>query len=310
MRNVLFIGDINVDIVMGGLKMWPLIDKEITCETFEITMGSTAVFAACAYALLGGNSFFLGLAGNDDYGTFMIQGMKEFGIDTHFVQFTDQVKTGVTVNLIYQDSRTQITYPGTIAELGIEHIDPTAFQQVNHVHFAGIYQQHKLQPDLTQLLMMAKNQGVTTSLDPQWDETERWEGLEEWLPLLSYVLINEDEALSITGADCVENAWKMLSGKTSCPIIKAGKKGCLVGEENGMAWIPAFPVEVVDTVGAGDAFAAGFLFGKKVKGKTIPEAARFGNAVGARNCMSVGGINTSLDYQTTIQFMEESDECI
>jgi sugar/nucleoside kinase (ribokinase family) len=134
--------------------------------------------------------------------------------------------------------------------------------------------------------------------------------MEEWLPLLSYLFINEDEALSFTRADCMEHAWETFSKKTSCPVIKAGEKGCLIGGENGMAWIPAFPVEVVDTVGAGDAFDAGFLFGIKEKGKTIQEAARFGNAVGARNCMSVGGINTSLDYQTTIQFMEERDECI
>lgn len=310
MSKVLFIGDINVDIVMGGLKTLPVIDKEITCKTFEITMGSTAVFAACAYAFLGGSSFMLGLAGNDDYGRFMVQGMQKFGIDTRFVQFTDTVKTGVTVNLIHKSSRTQITYPGTIAELGIDHIDPTVFQHINHAHFAGIYQQYTLQPALTQLLMTAKNQGITTSLDPQWDEREQWEGMEEWLPLLSYLFINEDEALSLTRAARVEDAWKILSEKTPCPIIKAGKKGCLVGGEQGMLWIPAFPVEVVDTVGAGDAFDAGFLFGVYDKGMSIRRAACFANAVGAKNCLSVGGINPLLDYQITIQFMEERDECV
>jgi len=310
MNEVLFIGDINVDIVMGRLKTLPVIDKEITCETFEITMGSSAVFAACAYSLLGGNSSFLGLAGNDDNGKFMIQSMKELGINTHLVRFTDKVKTGVTVNLIYKNSRTQITYLGTIAELGIDHIDPTVFHHINHVHFAGIYQQYNLQPDLTQLLMIAKNQGVTTSLDPQWDEREQWEGMEKWLPLLSYLFINEDEALSISRADCVENAWKTLSEKTSCPVIKAGKRGCLIGGGREITWVPAFPVDVVDTVGAGDAFDAGFLLGVQDKSMSIQGAARFANAVGARNCMSVGGVNTSLNYQTTIQFMEQRHECI
>lgn len=310
MSTVLFVGDINVDIVMGGLKTLPVVDREITCETFEITMGSTTVFAACAYAFLGGSSFMLGLAGNDDYGRFMVQGMQKFGIDTRFVQFTDTVKTGVTVNLIHKSSRTQITYPGTIAELGTDHIDPTVFQHIDHAHFAGIYQQYKLQPDLTRLLMTAKSQGITTSLDPQWDESEQWEGIEEWLPLLSYLFINEDEALSITRADCVEDAWKALSEKTSCPVIKSGEKGSLIGGEHGLTWTPAFPVDVVDTVGAGDAFDAGFLFAVQDKGMSTQRAARFANAVGARNCLSIGGVNTSLDYQTTIQFMEEKHECI
>jgi sugar/nucleoside kinase (ribokinase family) len=279
-------------------------DREITCESFDITMGSSAVFTACAYALLGGQSAFLGLAGQDDYGTFMLQGMQQFGVDTHLVRLTDAVKTGVTLNLIYQDSRTQITYPGTIAELQKAHIDPTVLQQVDHVHFSGIYQQQKLKPALTELLHMARQQQTTVSLDPQWDETERWEGMADWLPLLSYLFINTAEAQSLTNTPRVEDAWNALAARTPCPLIKAGRQGCLVPGASGMTWVPAFNVDVVDTIGAGDAFAAGFLFGIKEQGMTIPEAARFGNAAGARNCTSVGGIHPGLTYQSIMQFLE------
>ena len=60
MPGVLFVGDINVDIIMGGLASLPVVDREISYERFEITMGSSAVFAACTYACLGKRTSFLG----------------------------------------------------------------------------------------------------------------------------------------------------------------------------------------------------------------------------------------------------------
>src|SRR4051812_6947693 len=77
MKKLLFVGDINVDVLMGGLVSLPVIDREITCSSFDIAIGSSAVICAAAFASLGGNASFLGLAGSDDYGEFMLRGMKE-----------------------------------------------------------------------------------------------------------------------------------------------------------------------------------------------------------------------------------------
>ncbi|RPJ55649.1 MAG: carbohydrate kinase family protein, partial [Acidobacteria bacterium] len=127
-KKILAIGDINVDIMMGGLASLPQVDREVTCQSFEITMGSSAAIFAVAYACLGGTISFLGLAGKDAYGDFMLDGMKRFGIATDLIRRTGRVKTGVTVNLIFENTRSQVTYPGTISEFSGADIDEQVFR--------------------------------------------------------------------------------------------------------------------------------------------------------------------------------------
>lgn len=305
MKRVLFIGDINVDIMMGGLACFPVLNREITCESFEVTMGSSSVIAACAHASLGGNASFLGLAGEDDYGAFMLKGMAAFGIDTGPVRRTDRVGTGVTVNMILEDTRTQVTYPDTIAAFEGADLDGAAFEGFDHLFLAGPYQQTKFRPEITRILKLAQEVGISTSLDPQWDASEKWEGMEAWLPLLSFFFVNEDEAISITKAASLEAACRDLAGRTARPVVKAGRAGALVPVEGEVHSVPTWAVAVADTTGAGDSFDAGYLFAILEKGMGPVEAARFGNAVGARSCTFVGGVNARSTYEDIVAFMEE-----
>ncbi len=174
-KRILFIGDLNVDILMGGLAQFPVPDREITCETFEITIGSAAAICACAHASLGGDAAFCGLAGSDQYGEYMIKGLQSFGINTDLIERSDAVATGVTVNLIESGRRTQVTYPGTIAAFDGHQLNSSIVGRFDHIHIAGPYQQTTFRPRITELLKPCRSQSVTTSLDPQWDQTERWE---------------------------------------------------------------------------------------------------------------------------------------
>lgn len=303
MKKVLFIGDINVDMIMSGLESFPIKDREITCKTFDVTMGSTAVICACTYAALGGDTSFLGLAGNDDYGDFMIKGMENFAIKTDLISRTDDVRTGVTVNLIYCDTRTQVTYPGTIAEFNDTHVDKSKLSGFDHIHFAGPYLQTGFISEITSLLQWAKNEGMTTSLDPQWDPGETWNYMEEWYSLLTYLFVNTDEALSLTKASKVDDAVRILGEKSRCPFVKAGKEGVFVYNEGNIQLIPAMSVKLVDTTGAGDSFDAGFLFAVLEKNMSIYDAAVFANAVAARSCMFTGGVNARSTYDEIIEFI-------
>jgi len=304
-KKLLAIGDINVDIMMGGLASLPQVDREVTCESFEITMGSSAAIFACAYASLGGRISFLGLAGNDAYGDYMLQGMKDFGIETELVRRTDRVKTGVTVNLIYRNTRSQVTYPGTIAEFSGSDVDEKILGLINHVHFAGPYQQTRFRPDITRLLRLAKDRGVTTSLDPQWDASGRWEYMAEWLPLLDYLFVNQDEAMSISGASGIEAACSWLAARTSCPLVKAGADGVYLNDGDKVMHVPGRAVQVVDTTGAGDTFDAAFLFERMDGSKAPAEAAVFANAAAARSCLFVGGVAARSSYQDVVGLLTE-----
>jgi len=305
-KKILAIGDINVDIMMGGLASLPQVDREITCQSFEITMGSSAAIFAVAYACLGGSISFLGLAGKDAYGDFMLDGMKRFGIATDLVRRTDRVKTGVTVNLIYQNTRSQVTYPGTIAEFSGSDIDEQFFRGFDHLHFAGPYQQTRFRPEITRLLELAKGLGMSSSLDPQWDATGRWEYMSDWLPLLTYLFVNEDEAKSIAGVSGVAEACRWLAARTGYPLVKAGAAGVYMVEGGQVVQVPGIPVEVVDTTGAGDTFDAAFLFERLESAKELSQAASFANAAAARSCRFVGGVGARSSYRDVVAFAADA----
>ncbi len=289
MARVLFAGEINVDVMMGGMASPPVIDREVPCKTYDVVMGGSTIITACAYAALGGQAFYAGLAGEDDYGEFMLRGLHEFGVDTALVRRTREVRTGVTVNMIYENTRSQVTYPGTIEAYDGDGLEPASLAGFSHVHFAGVYLETALRPKITEILKAAAEQGATTSLDPQWDSAENWEYMDEWLPLVSYLFVNSDEAMSITKAASADDACRQLAGRTSCPIVKVGKDGVLGFAGGEVVRARGREVKPVDTTGAGDSFNAGFLYATIERGMPLAGAMRYGNAVAARSCLFVGG---------------------
>lgn len=307
MNRVLFIGEINVDIIMGGLEAFPVLDREVACSSYEVTIGSSTAICACAYASLGGDTSFMGLAGNDENGEFMVRGMQNFGIKTDLVKRTDEIRTGVTVNLIFGKTRTQVTYPGTIAAFNRSHLDFEAIRSFQHIHLGGPYMQTAFLGEITEVLSHARKHGLSTSLDPQWDSSETWRYLDEWLPLLSFFFPNRDEALSITGAADLAGALRDLAGRTACPVIKDGGNGahCLV--EGRVVEVAGYVVEVVDTTGAGDSFDAGFIYSRLERGSGLVESVRFANAVAARSCRFPGGVNARSSCDDILHF-KQGDE--
>ncbi|MBF9014634.1 MULTISPECIES: carbohydrate kinase family protein [unclassified Oceanispirochaeta] len=301
--NILFCGDINVDLVFGNLSHPVQDDKEVLAETFSKTVGSSAVITAAAFASLGGKCVVSGLRGNDENGLFMDSKMKEFGIDTRLVQISDSVKTGITVNLNYGRSRSQVTYPGTISEytgpdLGI------SYSQFSHVHFTGIYQQTSFLPNLVRVIKHLKEQGLKISLDTQWDAQEKWEYLEILYPLLDVLFINEDEALSISNSLSIHEATLFFKNRVKMTVLKMGAQGALIITENGEDFIPIYPATVIDTIGAGDTFSAAFIYSHEVLNKSFIKSAHFASAASARSCQFPGGVEAKSSYTDIINILE------
>ena len=286
----LFIGDINVDIIMGGLASLPAVDREVTCDSYTVAVGSPVVIAACAYAGLGGRCGVLGLAGRDANGDFVLREISRRGVETRLVRRTERVATGVTVNLIHGSTRTQITYPGTIAAFDGSWIAAEVLAEFGHVHMAGVYLQTSFRPRITGLLEMCRSRGITASMDPQWDPRERWAYMDEWLPLLDVLFVNEAEALSLTRRDRVEDAVEELNRRAACAAVKAGPRGSFAWIGGTARRIPVSPVDVVDTTGAGDTFDAAFLFARLERRMPLEEACRFANRIAGLSCCHVGGV--------------------
>lgn len=195
---VLFVGDINVDLVLGGLEYPVQEDKEVMARSFMRTIGSSSIITAVAFRSLGGEADVCGLAGCDDNGAYILKSLDELGIGRSLVMKDKKTPTGITVNLIHGHVRSQVTYPGTISKF----TGPPLTKELSmykHIHFSGIYQQKAFLPNIVDTIKYIKKLGVLVSLDTQWDATERWKYLDILYPYLDYLFINRDEAYSISG---------------------------------------------------------------------------------------------------------------
>lgn len=296
----LFAGDANVDIQMGPMRSPVSIDREVFCDGFEVAVGGSTCIAACAYARLGGEAELAALVGDDEHGRFLAAQLKESGLGLRLLRSSAERPTGVTVNLVYRSTRTQVTYPGTLAETDESTRILRELPRFSHLHISGPYGTERFLPRIAEVLDASRSQGLTTSLDTQWDATEQWHHLRKWLPRLSYLFVNHDEACSITRQSRVEGAWRTLASLTECPIIKLGPRGAYASGRRH----DAFSVDVVDPTGAGDIFAAGFLYSLHARSRSFDEALRFALAAGALACTYPGGVSVHFTRKGVMELLD------
>jgi sugar/nucleoside kinase (ribokinase family) len=294
---VLFAGDANLDLVFSGLEKIPQEDKEIFCEGFTLTLGGSCTLTAAAYAHIGGSCDFCGLLGNDPNGDNVMKYLADAGVGLRLLRRQSSVNTGVTVNLVRAATRTQVTYPGCLAIVDETEVILRDLSKYTHIHLSGIYGTIKFLPRIAEILLAARSAGVTTSMDTQWDSSEKWRFADEWLPLLTFLFVNEAEASSLAfqygGQKKKEAGWKetwdCLRMLTVSPIIKLGPHGAYAG---GKLYEPFRVEHVVDPTGAGDSFAAGFLYGIIEAGYDFNSAMWYAQAAGALACSFEGGYST------------------
>ena len=181
-----------------------------------------------------------------------------------------------------------MTHLGLISALKVQNVTDDLLCQSRHLHISSYFLQAALQPDLPDLLAHAHSLGLTTSLDTNWDPSGKWYGFDELLQQVDVFLPNENEALALTGAASVESAATQLCQKCGTVALKLGALGALAVQRDGIARTPALPVRVVDTVGAGDTFDAGFVYGF-LQGWSLEKSLQLGVACGSLSTQSAGG---------------------
>jgi sugar/nucleoside kinase (ribokinase family) len=131
--------------------------------------------------------------------------------------------------------------------------------------------------------------GLTTSLDPGYDPSERWEAdIAQTLLQADVFLPNEVELAALGGSTDPVVALERLQNGRTLTVAKLGREGCLTLHNGRPLHVPAHPVTPLDTTGAGDSFNAGFLH-SWLHGRTIEAAMRFGAVCGALSTLGVGG---------------------
>jgi len=295
-KRVLVVGEINVDLICQGYHAFPTPGREVLVDDFQMVLGSASAICAMGLARLGTPVTFFGKVGDDPTGHFCLDAMRARGIDLSSVVLDPALKTGVTVAITSPVDRALVSYLGSIAALGEKDVPRTLFQAADHVHVSSYYLQEKLRPGVGTLFREARAAGLTTSLDPGFDPSERWEpDMLETLRHTDVFFPNEVELRALTRLDDPEAAVRSLQTGPTRVVAKLGAAGAMaLGDGGRLVHVPAPPAEVIDTTGAGDSFDAGFLH-SWLSGAGLEDSLRLGTACGALSTRGLGGTARQAD---------------
>lgn len=301
---VLCCGNSVLDIVVRPVE-FPEWGKTRWVESIEQHLGGNGANTSYALAKLGVKVALASGIGNDDAGRHVLEFLCGVGVDVSAVQECP-LPTPSTVVLVHPNgSRALLHRPGaslTLTFSGLELRRPG----VTRFHLANLFALPALRPHAADLLRDAKAAGLITSVDTGWDAKGEWiRTLEPLLPHTDLLFVNEDEARELSGLGEPERAAGFFLERGACDVvIKLGERGCALYGRHGDFHLPAFPVACVDTTGAGDSFAGGFL-AALVRGCDHAEAARIANAVGALSVSTLGSVAGLRNWEETVRWMEQ-----
>ena len=288
--DVTIAGEINLDLILYGLPEQMPVERELLASKFELTLGGSSAIVAHNLSCLGLRVGFVTRIGPDDLGRLAVDRLAGSGVDLTQVQSATNLSgTGVTVLLPHGKDRHMLTYPGTMAEMTAEGLPVSYLADSRHFHLSSLFLQQALHPGLPALLVALKRAGLTLSLDTNDDPEDRWGGvLQQVLGLIDILLPSERELLRIAGVSAVEEALDLIGQRVPLIVVKCGPRGAIVQHKGTRHQLPGIAVDVVDTIGAGDSFNAGFL-SAYLRGASPVEAARIGNIAGALSTLAPGG---------------------
>jgi sugar/nucleoside kinase (ribokinase family) len=248
--------------------------------------GDSAANTMSGLARLGAKSGFLTMMGNDEMGQFFTDEMTRTGVE--MLALKSDTPTGRVIAMVTPDGeRTFATCLGASIELSPDDIKPELFDNWDIFYIEGYLVAN---PDmLRKAISTAKDKGLKIAIDlASYNVVE--ESRDFLLELVNnyvdIVFANEQEALALTGME-PENALHYIAERCEIAVVKIGAKGAYIQRGNEIVTIPPMKADVVDTTGAGDMWAAGFLAGL-VKGENLQKCGMMG-AIVAKNIIEVMG---------------------
>ncbi len=298
-------GNIVADHVAQPVAHYPPKGACYHVQRMEMHVGGCASNTALAIAKLGLPVQVVGRVGNDLFGEFVIRTLQQHGVDAQGIVRSDTASTSQTMVMVHPDGeRSFIHLMGTNAEFSESDICWERLNSPKVFHLAGAFLTPAMDGEpASRVLKEAKVRGAITTLDTTWDHTGRgFEILRPCFPYIDYILPNFEEARQISGASKPSQvAERLLNEGVGMVVIKMGGEGCYVQNHETAFHLPAYPVEVVDTLGAGDCFCAGFAVGLAL-GWDLERTARLANAVGALCVTALGATTGVRSLEETLKF--------
>ncbi len=304
MHEVIVAGDANVDIIVPYPKF---LNPERTLVDYPnpvLQGGGTAANTAVALARLGNPTSFIGTLGDDQYGKYIRKDFERERVDISGLMIEPELNTIGVFAFIDEDGERYLWgWPReqqAFKELNREKISFTRIREADWVHSSGMALVHdtSARSTIIEIFKEAYLAGVPTSFDLNLRvddgslEPEYEKAVREIIRYTTYLLGSGTDEFFYLGEsrDWYENARQFVTGERTV-IVRNGSSGSIGLSKDGEVSVPAFSVEVEDTVGAGDVYNAGFITAVQ-KGKTLRDCLLAGNAVsgytverkGARSC--------------------------
>ena len=299
-------GELNLDLILYGLPDELPPEREFLVDQMMLTPGGSSAIVAHNLAALGSQVGFIARIGDDEFGQIALNHLVTGGVDVSKLRrMTGSTRTGLTVILQRDSWRNMVTYAGATLELNFADLDLDYLASSRHFHLSSLYLQRGLQSHVAKLFRKLKAAGLTISLDTNDDPEDRWEGgIREALRYVDVFLPNEREARRIVGADDLETAVAQLAAIVPVVVVKLGAQGAMAQRGPERFVSPAVGVNVVDAVGAGDSFDAGFLH-QYVRGADLSACLASGNLAGALSTTRPGGTEAFRDRDHRERFFRE-----
>jgi len=307
--DVTVVGELNLDLILYGLPEQLVPEREALANRLALTLGSSSAIFAHNLAVMGSRVGFTSRIGDDPLGRISLERLSEGSVDVAKVRtVSGPTTTGLTVILPRSQNRLIFTYPGAMFEMCFEDLDLSYLASAKHFHLSSFYLHRALRPRIAELFHKMKSAGLTTSLDTNDDPEDLW--ADDLLEVLRYVdvfLPNEREIMKITRSDNARAGLAKLANTVPVVVVKLGTQGAAARQGKTEISAPPLRVEVIDPVGAGDSFDAGFIH-QYVRGADLATCLRYGNLAGACSTTRPGGTEAFRDRPHFQKFFREHTE--
>ena len=311
----------NIDVICVGAAVVDIPLQPVSKNIFDVdsypleqismTTGGDALNEATIISRLGHKVALNSIIGQDPAGHFILDECKKEGIDTDSFKQDPALDTSINVGLVTSDGeRTFVTNRnGSLWKFSLDDVDFGRFPQARLLSLASIFNSPLLDGDaLVKVFTKAQEHNLIICADmikPRLNET--LEDIREALSYVDYLFPNYEEACLLTGEDGLEGIADIFLGcGVKNVVVKIGKKGCFIKNATTKFNVPAVEgITAIDTIGAGDNFASGFI-SALLEDKPLYDCAMFANATAAISVLSVGATTGVKNRQLVEQLIKES----
>lgn len=304
-----------LDVITLGdalIAMYPMKEGALRlCPQFERKAGGAELNFAIGCARLGVKPGWISKLGKDDFGRYILSFARGEGVDVTHVELVDGYATSVYFREVLSDGSSKSFYyrqNSPTEALTEADFESAYFDGTKVLHITGVFPSiHRHNQEMVRYAVkLAKKHGLLISFDPNirlkmWTMEEAKAFIASILPDVDILLTGEEEAEMLLGKMAVHDyiaAFHQYGVKQV--VIKRGAEGAIGSDQQAIFDVPAVkPRAVVDTVGAGDGFDAGFI-SSLLKGQSFEQALNVANAVGSI-VVSVKGDNEGLPYYEEVQ---------